>query len=148
MTAKQATLTLPDGKVLEFYFPATFTNQSIVDGIKAIRLGSPRNWRREFTELIADIKEVPEVKLDTEFKYIVLHDDRDEKHRTYMVVFPKSINHDYMHEAAQHIAFDQDFTDHTPVMARSAGFVTTKCHGVSETLGVKSNEEDSLKMLN
>ena len=145
---KKATLTLPTGATMQFFFPGVFDSAGIVEAIHAIRQGSPRNWRREFVDLSVVIEEQEEIsRLDsmTDQKYIVLFDKGDVHRRRYMILFPKKIDHDYMFEAAQNAAFESEFTDHTPINICSAGFMDGGAdwgNGRSESLNIDSQKED------
>lgn len=149
MTVKHATLTLASlGKTLEFYFPTCFSDEAITAGIQAIRLGSGSNWSREFIGMPVVITEQPDPKVTTEQKYIVLADKKDPHGQKYMIVFPKMINHDYMFEAAQRMVFETRFDKNPPRHCVSAGFVSYgQCGGKSESLGIASHKDDSLKLV-
>lgn len=149
MTVKHVALPFA-GNVLEFYFPSCFNDEAIIEGIKAIRLGSGNHWSREFRDLTVIVTEQADVVINggNDFKYIVMADKKDPSAQKYMVVFPKSINHDFMFEAAQRIVFQTDFDKHPPRNCVSAGFISYgKCGGKSESLGIASHKDDSLKLV-
>lgn len=77
-----------------------------------------------------------------EMKYIVTktEDDKEE-----IFIFPKSVNHDCMMEVLSRIKNQTGGNwERVRRKAVSAGFTAgVKCYGCSETLGLKSRQEDS-----
>lgn len=80
-------------------------------------------------------------------KYIVMQLEGEET----IFTFPKSVDHDRMHEALEAIRFGSDRNwgrKYREGEAVSAGFVDGgECHGKSETLGLKSRGAVDTKLL-
>lgn len=80
---------------------------------------------------------------DFQMKYITTEDENGKEE---LFLFPRGINHDAMAEVLGHIK-NQTGGNWSRVrrMPVSAGFVDAngKCHGMSETLGLKSRTIDS-----
>ena len=78
-------------------------------------------------------------------KYLVYQDGDQE----YLVAFPRSIRHDRMAEAMAALRFGSERDWHRRQgQVLAAGFITTgKCHGESETLGIKSRGEADTELL-
>ena len=84
-------------------------------------------------------------------KYIVMAHQGEEC----IFVFPRNVSHDYMFEACERIRFDSPgFHGNWKRKYKqgeivSAGFITAgKCHGESETLGLKSRPVEDTALLN
>lgn len=120
-------------QVLDFYVSDSMTD--FEQCLDYIRYGWPRNWRRVNHSLISSEENSPPPRV--EMKYVILTDESGVEHT---VVFDKSINHDYMALAVQHMKEEY----YKPV---SAGFTNgILCYGNSETLRLDSREEDTVKV--
>lgn len=120
-------------KVLSFYISPTIKDmEAFNECLNYIRYGWARNWRRVDHTVISTEEESTVPRF--EMKYIIFEGEDNVEHT---VVFDKSINHDYMSLAIQHMT-DEYFK---PV---SAGFTNgISCYGNSETLRISSRESDT-----
>ena len=120
-------------KVLDFYVSNTLPDLSLfIECLNYIRYGWSRNWRCVDHTHVSTSEDSQPPRY--EMKYIIFEDESDKEH---ILVFDKSINHDYMALAFGHMSDEY----YKPV---SAGFTNgISCYGESETLRIASRETDT-----
>lgn len=118
--------------LMNFFISQNISNlDEFKDCLNYIRYGYHRNWRQVKHTPILD--EVVIGLPRTELKYITVQNESDE---IYIIVFDKSINHDYMYLAVSHMGEEY-------LRKLSAGFTDgLSCYGRSETLNLDSNPDD------
>lgn len=114
-----------------FIISSSFDLESFKNNLQYIKHGSRGMWiRPERTILEVDENYIPSFR--SELKYICME---NEDNLQEIVIFSKSINHDFMYEVTQYV--DENFRKRL-----SAGFTNgLACYGRSETLNLDSNPE-------
>jgi hypothetical protein len=156
-----------NGKETIVLFPRTLIHKEVSDAVKTIKTGRGRDWKRQYKDsnVISAgffdldesdvcygeseslcVKSRPEedaALLNFGLKYIVFDFNECES----PVIFPKTLDHDYMAEAFCRVKF-LGRRRYRSAKILSAGFyLGGDCTGKSESLNIKSRENIDTKLM-
>lgn len=114
-----------------FYITNTINLESFKEALNYVKHGTRGYWVRCKRQIL-EVDENYEPKFRQECKYICTENEDGSQE---IVVFPTTINHDFMYNAIQYL--DENFRKRL-----SAGFTDgLSCYGRSETLNLDSDPE-------